>query len=362
MGLATISRPTEAIIVLIPILWNTHTKEMVKQKWALVRANIPMVYWAAFGGVLGVLPQLIYWQYVTGFFVYDVGSAWRFLNPFFRVLFGFEKGWFIYTPITIFFVVEFFFMKKFPFKKSVIWFCAFNIWIIISWSDWKYGGSYSTRALMQSYPVFALAFASFIEWIYTTRYKYFFMLLALYLAGVNIFQLQQYNQTVLHYYDMNRKYYSQIYLNPSPTPLDKSLLDNPHWISDEDDYAQTTVYASDSTRECGAAAWSNLPINSHAIKISNEAYLRIDAKLALFPSFGNTYVKAVLQKGDSLKTDSVRTFYPGAIQGTDNNYSFYVAIPGYFKNANLEIRLANHDSIYCKNEMLKVTGFTDKVK
>lgn len=360
MGLATISRPTEAIIILIPILWNTHTKEMAKQKWELVRANIPMIYLAALGGILGVLPQLIYWQYVTGFFVYDVGSAWRFLSPFFRVLFGFEKGWFIYTPITIFFVVGLFFMKNFPFKKSVIWFCAINIWIIISWSDWKYGGSYSTRALMQSYPVFALAFASFINWVFSNKFKYFFIVLAIYLSFVNFFQLKQYNQTVLHYYDMNRMYYSQIYLNSNPTPLDKSLLDNQHWISNEDDYKKKIIFLNDSIKQWSISAWSNLYINPKPLNITNEKYLRIDTKLALLPSFGNTYIKSVLQKGDSIKIDSIRTFYPGAKQTQKNEYSFYVKVPIFFNNSNLNIQMTNGDSVCITNDLLRVTGFTEK--
>jgi hypothetical protein len=91
-----------------------------------------------------------------------MGSKWYFLFPFFRVLFGFENGWFVYTPITILFVLGFFFIKEYPFRKAVIAFCLLNIWIIISWSDWKYRGTYSTRALVQSYPVFAFPLTAII--------------------------------------------------------------------------------------------------------------------------------------------------------------------------------------------------------
>jgi len=63
-----------------------------------------------------------------------------FLNPWFRVLFGPEKGWFLYTPISIMMLAGLFLIKKYPFQKSVITFCLLNIWIIIAWSDWRYWG------------------------------------------------------------------------------------------------------------------------------------------------------------------------------------------------------------------------------
>ena len=163
IGLATICRPTEAIMLLIPLLWGTHTREAARAKWAKVRANALHVGAIILGGVAGILPQLIYWKTITGSFVYNVGSKWQFLNPNFQVLFGFTNGWFIYTPITIIFVLGLWYIRQFPFRRSFITFCLLNIWIITAWSDWKYGATYSTRALVQSYPVFAFAIIAFVR-------------------------------------------------------------------------------------------------------------------------------------------------------------------------------------------------------
>jgi len=120
IGLATICRPTELIMLFIPLLWSTENKKQKALKWGMVKKNIKHLYWVVGFGLMGILPQIIYWKSITGSLIYDVGSSWRFLTPFFRVLFGFENGWFIYTPITIFFIVGFFFIRKFPFKRSVI--------------------------------------------------------------------------------------------------------------------------------------------------------------------------------------------------------------------------------------------------
>lgn len=195
-GLAVISRPTELIIIFIPLLWGLHNSVESAKKWALVAKYKTHLMFCCCAGLVGVLPQLLYWRYTTGSLVYDVGSKWYFLNPWFRVLFGPEKGWFLYTPIAILMVVGFAFMKKHPFHKSVLTFCLLNLWIIIAWSDWRYGGSYSTRALVQSYPLFALSLACLVHEIFARQKAYLIYLVGLLLVVLNFYQLNIYNSGI----------------------------------------------------------------------------------------------------------------------------------------------------------------------
>jgi hypothetical protein len=358
IGLATISRPTEAIMVLIPILWGTQSKESAKEKWALVKANMPMVYLAALGGIIGIMPQLLYWQYVTGSLIYDVGSSWRFLTPFFRVLFGFEKGWFIYTPVTIFFVVGMFYIKTYPFRKSLLWFCLLNIWIIISWSDWKYGGSYTTRALMQSYPVFALAFGAFLQQYWVGQKKYVIAILGLYLIGVNLFQIWQYNTTTLHYYDMNRAYYGQIYLNPNPTPLQKSLMDNEDWVSNEEDYASCLIYKNDSVQTIQFYKDSSNVIYQSIPKLRGVNYLRINTSIKTSPGMGGGYLMCELKLGEQVKTNKVRLTYPMSVKDQYNSYSFYVEVPFGYDDAEMHLRLQTNENLDGEISNIEIIGLS----
>lgn len=192
-GLAVICRPTELIIIFIPLLWNMHTPEARKAKKKMLAHYRMQVLVCVLAGFIGVLPQLVYWYYTTGRLVFDVGSKWYFLNPWFRVLVGPEKGWFLYTPVAILMVWGFRFMKGYPFRTAVLTFCLLNIWIIISWSDWRYGGSYATRALVQSYPVFALSLACFVQKVLETKRTALLAIVTVLFIALNFYQLQLYN-------------------------------------------------------------------------------------------------------------------------------------------------------------------------
>lgn len=367
IGLATIGRPTEAIMLFIPLLWDTQTKESRKAKWSLVRNNIPHVLFAVTFGLIGILPQLIYWKISSGSFVYDVGSKWVFLDPFFRVLFGWESGWFIYTPITILFILGFFFIKRFPFRNSVIVFCLLNIWIVISWFDWKYGATYSTRALVQSYPVFAFSFTAIIERINLKRWRYIFYLLGLYLIFVNVFQLKQYDRTVLHFRDMNRQYYSKIYLNRNPTPLDISLMDTREFLKDEGKYDQKVIFFSDSiidvqcsNESSGQVVETSLSQN-HKDPAKTDAWIRVESKIKVQSGFSNSYLNCELQSGDSIKSSKIRLFSPISISGMSNDYEFYVKIPDYPYPLSVKLYISTMDRFKGSVEEIQIIYLSKKV-
>jgi len=364
IGLATICRPTEAIMLFIPLLWATQNTESKKRKWQLVKENYQHIYWALAFGFIGILPQLIYWKIATDSFVHNVGSKWYFLNPFFRVIFGFENGWMVYTPITIFFVLGFFFIKKFPFKKSVITFCLLNIWIVISWSDWKYGATYSTRALVQSYPIFALAFTAIVEIISRKRWKIPFLILGGYLIFVNIFQLEQYYNTVLHYRDMNKQYYSRIYLNSSPTPLDMSLLDTDEVLDSEKGYSTYKKAAIESeilingitnysTMLIGFKQSDNLTENT-----DKERWIKVNSTIKINQGFSNSSLICKLQSDTSSKEKKIRLFSPISKNGMANEYEFYVKVPGSFTQFDVNLFLYTHSTLYCSIEKLEIAYLT----
>jgi len=352
-GIATISRPTELIIVFIPILWSLEQSGSLKTKWALVKANRKHVLWTVFGGLIGILPQLLYWKHATGSWIYDVGSKWFFFNPWFRVLFGFEKGWFIYTPIALFMIAGLFFLKGKPFRKAIITFCILNIWIVIAWSDWRYGASYSTRALTQSYPVLALALGAFIERFYADWKRWAIIGLGSYLIVVNLFQIGQYNATVLHYDHMNARYYKAIYLDWNPSPLDYSLLDTDEFpdesalhVSRIEVFTHDTVSAK-MGGEFGAGAFS----------IKKEKWLK--ASLSIHSLSGKNTATLTLKcfaNGKVIKEKRFRFATPKSKEHVQMTYACYLKLPEE-KTDYAAVGIDSFDQYTGKNAKLEVTGF-----
>jgi hypothetical protein len=367
IGLATICRPTEAIMFLIPLLWNTQNKDTSKEKWKLVKDNRNHLYFLFLFGFIAVLPQLIYWKIATGSYVYDVGSSWRFLTPFFRVLIGWEKGWFIYTPVTIFFIAGMFYIKHFSFKNSVIYFCLLNIWIIIAWSDWHYGASYSCRALSQSYPVFALPLAALIANIRQKKFGFLIYPVSFYLIFVNLFQLVQYNTGILHYDEMNRKYYFSIYLNSNPSSFDMSMLDNNERLYNEKKFNQQLVFDSQSPVKIQLPEYSNKVIfeseigSKENIKPSNCNWLKIESRLKVNSSgLWGCYINSELKFNDSIKHNKIRLMNPHCVNNKYNDYGFYVKIPPYFNRCNFKLYINSSSKLDCDIESISVKYLISK--
>jgi hypothetical protein len=114
--------------------------------------------------VIPVALQLAYWKQATGHWFYYayVNEGFNFFTPAgWRVLLGFEKGWFIYIPLAGVAAVGWVWARRklLPSAWCVLIFTVVNIWIISSWHDWGYGGAFSMRPLVESSPLVALGIA-----------------------------------------------------------------------------------------------------------------------------------------------------------------------------------------------------------
>ncbi len=172
IGLAALTRPTEILMCLIPLLWplaerNT-LSELIQQKFAFFKINWRKLS-LAIGCCLAVGSlQLMYWKYVTGHWIvyHYSGQGFDFLHPhLMEGLLGFNCGWLIYSPMMWFGVMGLFlFRRRLPsyFWMLTIYVLLF-VYVTLSWKIWWYGGSLGHRAMVQSYPMWALALGVFFE-------------------------------------------------------------------------------------------------------------------------------------------------------------------------------------------------------
>jgi hypothetical protein len=107
---------------------------------------------------------MAYWKYATGHWLfYSYGQeGFNFAHPVIgKLLFSVEKGWFVYLPLAFLAVAGWVAAKRklgayFP---AIVLFAVLNLWVIASWHDWGYGGSFATRPLVESSPLVALGVA-----------------------------------------------------------------------------------------------------------------------------------------------------------------------------------------------------------
>ncbi|MCI4671133.1 MAG: glycosyltransferase family 39 protein [Bacteroidia bacterium] len=177
VGLAALTRPTEIVSVLIPVLWGIKfpLKSFILDRFNFVKDHFGKYLLAGLlTGLVGSL-QLIYWKTIGGhWLIYsyqDQGFSW--LSPhIWDCLFSFRAGWFIYSPIMAFSLLGFIPMarnQKEIFGVSLIFSFIF-MYITFAWDIWWYGGSLGQRAMVQAYAVLLLPVASLVQWINQRKY------------------------------------------------------------------------------------------------------------------------------------------------------------------------------------------------
>jgi hypothetical protein len=225
-GMATLIRPSEGLVIMIPLLFAIYNRSSFNGKMVLLWRNKWQLLVAAIVFVLPLLPQLFYWKYATGNWVfYSYGESERFFfnDPkLLDVLFSYRKGWLLYTPLMALALAGFFTMKirARVFFIGVLLFFLINLYLLSSWWSWWYGGSYGMRSFVQYYAFFAFPMAAFFAWvIYKLRLKMrILVIVVLPFIALSLFQTYQYKKVYIHWDSMTKEAYWMVFgrLNLSP--------------------------------------------------------------------------------------------------------------------------------------------------
>jgi len=166
-GIMALTRPTELIAVLIPLLWGVQPRALKVHLQYLQRNFLKICIAMLIAGSIGMI-QLLYWKYVSGHWLQysyqDQGFSW--LRPhLYDGLFHFRAGWLIYSPIMFFSLFGFYTLYKK--SKKLFWtivpYSVLFIYIAFAWDIWWYGGSLGQRTMVQVMPVLGFSFASMME-------------------------------------------------------------------------------------------------------------------------------------------------------------------------------------------------------
>ena len=226
LGLMTIVRPTNIIFMLFPLLYGVKSLSSFKEKMNVIWRHNNQLLLAIGAFAMVVFVQLLIWKIGTGKWVvysYD-GERFFFDRPrFWKGLFSYRKGWFVYSPILLIALVGivFFFKRN---KNILLPFMATTfvlLYVTLSWWCWWYGGSLGMRSLIELSAIFALPLGLLFDRLST---KFLFvvpLLLVILVVKLNFRFTESFVQGHLHYDSMTKEAYWKI--------AKKESLDESYW-------------------------------------------------------------------------------------------------------------------------------------
>lgn len=233
LGIGALIRPVEIVSILIPLLWPTgassswfHSLQRQWRTWLVMCAVLLLI---------GLI-QFSYWKLACGNWLIDSyanpGEGLDLLTPHtLNFLFSFRKGWFLYTPMMLVATVGIVLLwrQRHIAARPVTAFFLVNLWVVSSWSCWWYAASFSSRPMVESYPVMAipLAFILIRMRSWTRPHHVGVIVLLSFCVGLNLFQYWQFRRELIHASRMTREAYLAVWGRTThPEGFDGMLLLN----------------------------------------------------------------------------------------------------------------------------------------
>ncbi len=358
IGLISLIRPNNLIISLFFVFYNVTSWDAFTAKVRLFVTNWKNLCVIAIFAFMIWIPQLIYWKYSTGNFLYFSyqNEGFFFNNPqIIKGLFGYRKGWFVYTPIMFFAVLSIFLLlkKHKEFFLPIILFTVLNIYIVLSWWCWWYGGTYGHRAFVESYAILSIPLALLLTYGIKSNWfvKIATITFVVVLIAHQIFQTIQYNYRSIHYDAMSKAAYWDSFLRVRPSSEFESFLKYPDYgtaVIDNNFDTKTSIISSKNIHiKAPNGKFVSVDLENKSQLIANkdqplgwETFVLIQLKNGKcgFVAFDNNYVSAQLEKNNevvasSLKMEPWETF---SIEKINEKYSAIKAINGNYLSIDIK--------------------------
>lgn len=236
LGLISLIRPTNLLIIIFLFLWGVTSLEDFFTRIKALFNNFLKIFLMIIVCISIWIPQLLYWKQVSGdwfYFSYGKEEGFFFLYPeIINGLFSYRNGLLVYTPI-LFFAFYGIYIIKYKYKiafLSILAFTIINIYIILSWWCWWYVG-FGNRAFIDSYSIMAIPLGFFIE--STFNFSRLKKILVYFIIGIliilNQVQAYQYTKSIIHFDSMNKNAYWAGFMKLTKPDTLKYLLTPPDY-------------------------------------------------------------------------------------------------------------------------------------
>lgn len=237
IGLITLIRPTNALVLVVFWLWGVASLQDLKGRLKFYLRHLPAVGIMLFCIFIVWLPQLLYWKFITGHYLFysygPHGGNFYFSHPHLAsLLVSYKKGWFVYTPLMLLVVPGLFLVRRQARGTllPVAIFLVLFIYLQASWWCWWFGGSFGSRVFVDSYGIMAIPLAAVIGAVPGMKRRISRVgsgLLLTLLVLFQLFQTLQYSNGAIHYMGMNKDAYWETFLKLKPTGRFWNLLTIP---------------------------------------------------------------------------------------------------------------------------------------
>jgi len=167
---------------------------------------------------------MLLWYWQTGhWIVYSYGEeGFNFLKPhFFQILFSFNKGWFVYTPLALVAMLGFlylFFENRFRFFWGLIFLMIF-VYVASSWWAWHYTSTFGQRVFIDIYPLIAILLGYSFALVHKKKvFKFAWIALIAILSVLNGVQFYQHYTFVFPPGTVDFRQYKDSFFRLVPAP------------------------------------------------------------------------------------------------------------------------------------------------
>jgi len=192
LSLAFLVRYTNPIFIVLMLLFlDIDSWQALKQRLKSI-FNFKFISITAISFIIMLIPQMFYWHYLTGnFLYYSYGNeGFNWLEPkFLEFFFSPNNGAFIYTPLYIIILIYAIIMSIKKEQNGLLIFFIFVIasYIFASWWSWSYGCSLGKRPFVELTPIFGIGIASLADKIIQFKKPIISIILSLILLFSTLF-------------------------------------------------------------------------------------------------------------------------------------------------------------------------------
>lgn len=169
LGLITLIRPTDIMFAIVPLLYDVYSSETLRKKITFIRTHFSMILLLMLVFCIPIIPQLLYWKWLAGSYVYYSYGQQTFNWGHPRILSGLfycNNGWLAYSPLMVFSLLGMLLYRGIRPWAWVMWIIfPLYVYVIYSWYCYNYINGLGSRPMIHLYPLLALSFATFIRFV-----------------------------------------------------------------------------------------------------------------------------------------------------------------------------------------------------